>query len=77
MALPLYILHISMWAEQNHERNVVIQEILLDKEKDNTKGILLLGINTDKNHYPYLILASNLASQLFDAKFLEMVNIPD
>lgn len=56
------------------ERDAIIEEILFD-EKNKAQGILLLGINIDKNHYPYSILAAILSSQLFDKEFLEMINI--
>lgn len=56
------------------ERDAIIEEILFD-EKNKAQGILLLGINVDKNHYPYSILASMLSSELFDKEFLGMTNI--
>ena len=56
------------------ERNAIIEDILHDEEKDNAKGILVLGINIDKAHYPYSVLAARLSSRLFDSEFLEMVN---
>ncbi|MDB4925536.1 hypothetical protein [Mucilaginibacter sp.] len=55
------------------ERNAMMEDILADEEKANTKGMLVIGKNIDQGHYPYSVLASKLSTQLFDVEFSKMV----
>jgi len=56
------------------DRNAIMGDILDDKRIANTKGSLVIGINIEKNHYPYSVLACKLSTTLFDNKFLRMTN---
>jgi len=59
------------------ERNDMMADIISDEEKRNTKGMLVIGINIDKGHYPYSVLCSKLSSKLFDAEFTDMVSVDE
>ena len=48
------------------ERNNIIMNILHSKEVKNTKGSVIIGINLNKEDYPYSILAGRLDTQLFN-----------
>lgn len=54
-------------------RNDVINDILDDESTMNAKGMLVIGLNIDKEHYPYSILGCRLAVELFDNKYLKMI----
>ncbi|WP_104384144.1 hypothetical protein [Sphingobacterium sp. HMA12] len=56
------------------ERNDAISDILHSEETNDGKGVLVVGMNIDKEQYPYSILGCRLSSKLFDNKYLKMVN---
>lgn len=55
-------------------RNDVIRDILDSESTKNAKGMLVIGINIDKEHYPYSILGCRLDAELFDNNFLKMTS---
>ncbi|WP_314059215.1 hypothetical protein [Empedobacter brevis] len=55
---------------QFEDRDTVINSILDEATEEDTKGILVIGINVDKNHYPYSVLASTLSPRLFENRYL-------
>ncbi|WP_263360835.1 hypothetical protein [Flavobacterium collinsii] len=60
--------------EQLDQRNGIIQDILSNEEKADVKGMLLIGINIDKDQYPYSVMASIMTPELFDSEFTGMVS---
>jgi len=48
------------------ERNNIIMNILHSEEVKNSKGSVIIGINVNKEDYPYSILAGRLDTQLFN-----------
>ena len=48
------------------ERNNIIMNILHSEEVKNSKGSVIIGININKEDYPYSILAGRLDTQLFN-----------
>ncbi len=54
------------------ERNLMIEDILTHDIPENTKGVLLIAVNLDKQHYPYSALATKLSAELFDSNFSAM-----
>jgi hypothetical protein len=59
------------------ERKNMMGDILEDERTSGAKGKIVIAINIDKDHYPYSSLGSWLASELFDNRFLKMVNISE
>lgn len=51
----------------------VMGDILYHNNMNGSKGRLVIGMNIDKEHYPYSALGGWLSSQLFDNKYLKMV----
>lgn len=51
-------------------RNDFMADILYDSTMEGAKGKLVIGINVDKPHYPYNVLASWLSPELFDNKYI-------
>jgi len=56
------------------ERNDAISDILHSEEANSAKGVLVIGMNIDKDQYPYSILGCKLSAELFDNKYLKMIN---
>ncbi|MGJ1382691.1 hypothetical protein [Sphingobacterium siyangense] len=56
------------------ERNDAMSDILHSEEANNAKGVLVIGMNVDKDQYPYSVLGCRLSAELFDNKYLKMVN---
>lgn len=52
------------------DRDAIINDILDMSRVENKKGILIIGVNVDKKHYPYSILASTLSPDLFENRYL-------
>ena len=56
------------------ERDLIMGDILEDARIANAKGKLVIGMNVQKDHYPYSVMACNLSTHLFDNKFLKMTS---
>lgn len=54
-------------------RNDVISDILDSESTRDAKGILVIGMNINKENYPYSILGCRLSAELFDNKYLKMI----
>lgn len=52
------------------DRDAIINDILDMSEVEDKKGILIIAVNVDKQHYPYSVLASTLSSELFENRYL-------
>ncbi|ANH81185.1 hypothetical protein A8C56_09500 [Niabella ginsenosidivorans] len=67
---------IAGYGYHNHlrkDRDDIIYDILDDKKANDAKGVVVIGMNVDKNHYPYSILGCRLAPELFDNRHLAML----
>jgi len=61
--------------EVAYERREILEDILFHKDNEEAKGMLVIGKNIDKDHYPYSILGCRLSAELFDNKFLSMTSL--
>lgn len=63
--------------EHRQERDETISTIIGEalEEAPESKGIALIGINIDQDHYPYSILAGHLSVSLFDEQFITMSDL--
>lgn len=52
-------------------RNQIIREALEQPQLKGTRGIVVVGVNILKGHYPYSVLARRLSTDLFDTLSLE------
>lgn len=53
------------------DRDAIINNILDMSRVKDKKGILIIAVNVDKQHYPYSVLASTLSPELFENRYLQ------
>lgn len=56
------------------ERNKMFPEIIAQAfdENNDLKGVVIIGVNIDKEHYPYSVLVGDLKEVLLDDQFVSM-----
>jgi hypothetical protein len=47
-------------------RNSIMSEILNNKVAEKSRGVVVVGVNIERNDYPYSVLARRLSTDLFD-----------
>ncbi len=53
-----------------NDRNLMMEDMIFDEDKNELKGALIIAVNLEKNHYPYSAIATKLSAELFESKFL-------
>ncbi|WP_243345754.1 hypothetical protein [Parabacteroides sp. FAFU027] len=48
-------------------RNAIINDIVVSCDKENIRGIVILGYNLDSKNYPYSVVAGSLKTDFFDS----------